>query len=360
MWNFLLTTPTGELVGELTNARERSLQLGLSRTSLANFRQNWEDPLSEDLLRGAETLLQVYDDEKVLRFHGRPVSLEATADGDEKLLAATFAGPTWNWQYRVVGRSANASTASGTRAAIAKTLIDAANAEGTTRARTTATSAGSTVTNFNYGPYESLWEAVRRSAEGLDGYDWIETPEPWNDGYIAHWTTADLLGAEQPDTVFEYAGGRSNVQQLTWNRDWSTMANQLWHLADGGIDAPGSNGATLTASDSASAVSYGLFQAVVEAQGIVTAELRNQLLQDHLRVRAEPREVYTFTPDIADPGRPGRVPVFNTDYTIGDLVVLRCQEGPLFDGYVRVYAVTINIDDAGTASVTPVTVPEGS
>jgi hypothetical protein len=358
-WEFILTDRVGGHLGEFTNIYDRQVNLPLSRTPSASFRVRWDEPLADEIMHGHETLLKVYDPDKNLRFHGRPVSLEAVGEAGGQSLACTYAGATWNWQYRLMSEAAKAVVATtADRAQIARTLIQAANNAGETGIFPISFTCGSVLSGFSYGPLDPLSELITRLADALDGFDWVEQPVEWSSGVLANWNGAAVWGGTQENAVFEYAGGASNVVNFSWNKDWSTLGNHLYHVADDGLDQPGSP--LLQIANTNSITEHGLMQAVVDGDGIVDTNLRNALLADHLAIRAHPREVYTFTPEYDDPERPGRVPVFGRDYDVGDSVRLRCghENGTVFDGYVRVYSVQLAINSEGRATITPTCVPE--
>jgi hypothetical protein len=85
------------------------------------------------------------------------------------------------------------------------------------------------------------------------------------------------------------------------------------------------------------------------AQGeLLDSTMRTALVTQHVSVRAYPRRIVQFAPHI-DPDNTGRVPLFNTHYTVGDSVRLRVQQNDQLrvDTYVRVWGVSFEIDNNG-------------
>jgi hypothetical protein len=92
----------------------------------------------------------------------------------------------------------------------------------------------------------------------------------------------------------------------------------------------------------------------------VDKTLRNKWLEEVIRVKKNPRFVAGMTLDIQD--ETGRVPKIADDFWLGDLVNARAviEDETLFNGKVRVYQIKIDINDAGTATITPILVEEGA
>lgn len=355
-WTFELTDLQRNRIGEIRNAADRTVSIGLSRIDTASFKLRIENPLLPYLI-SSDCLVKVYDG-TTLRFWGPVTSLEMVGDEATGVsIAITASGPAWRLTKRLCGKSpAGALYTAQDRAAIAKDLIDVTNAENNTQIQTTGISSGS-LTTFTAGPYQPISQVIQTLSQTIDGFDWIITPVDGVAGKIGRFDAASIIGSQRVDTVFEYAIGKSSVRGFNLQKSWSDLANQLYHIPD---DGPASPSGVAGQQDVGSVNERGLYEDMLESQNITDAGLRNTLVGEGIRLRKQPRLVLTFSPDFADPNRPGRVPVLGTDYWIGDLV--RCRgayhDTVLFDGWLRIYAIQVALDKNGKATITPTVVDE--
>jgi hypothetical protein len=76
--------------------------------------------------------------------------------------------------------------------------------------------------------------------------------------------------------------------------------------------------------------------------------MRNTLLNEHLTVRRNPRNIITFQPSI-DPQDQGKLPQFGDIYDVGDIVTGRAAfNGSLrFDALFRCWGVEFTIEENG-------------
>lgn len=356
-WSFVLTALDGTPIGEILNASNRSLSLGLSRAATASFQIRAQNPRLLDLYQ-QDNLLQVWQD-STLRFWGPLVSSNYATqeDGSDPTIAVNAASPAWRLANRLAGKSGSGTLYTGDKADTAKKIIDATNAESDTGIKTVAVESGSLGT-YTAGPYKPVIECLSELAHGLDGFDWYLRPITETSGKIAEFIAGPVIGGKQVDTVFEYGVGRHNIRSMTFIRDLSTMMNRAYHIPDEGADSPG---ATVVTKEELTSIGYrGLFEGIIDPLGLTDTTLREAWATANVEVRSNPRLVVTMTPDIFDPGQPGRVPIFGTDYNIGDFVRARAvmYGTQLFDGFVRVYNVQIDVDDNGRATTTPTLVDE--
>lgn len=356
-WSFVLTALDGTPIGEILNASDRKVSLGLSRAATASFQIRAQNPRLLDLYQ-ADSLLQVWQD-STLRFWGPVVSANyaTNEDGSDPAIAVNAVSPAWRLANRLAGKSGSGTALSGDKADMAKTLIDTTNSESDTGIKTVSVSSESTGT-YTAGPYKPVLDCISELAHGLDGFDWYLRPTTGTSGKIAEFVAGAVIGGTQKDTVFEYGVGRHNIRSMTFIRDLSGMMNRAYHIPDEGADAPG---ATVIFKQNDASIAYrGLFEGPIDSLGLTDTTLREQWANANIEVRREPRLVVTMTPDIFDPEKPGRVPVFGTDYNIGDFVRARAvmYGTQLFDGYVRVFNVQIEVDDNGRAVAVPTLVDE--
>jgi hypothetical protein len=97
------------------------------------------------------------------------------------------------------------------------------------------------------------------------------------------------------------------------------------------------------------------------ASDIVVQELRWQILQEHVRVRKNPRQVIQFTPIRSDLAGTitHSIPSFGFDYDIGDIVTFRAavRGEARVDAKFRVYGADVSIEPEGEERVTLSVIP---
>lgn len=361
-YTFVLTDLLGTAFGEVMNATQRQVVIPISKPASASFTITETNPQLANVLT-RECLLKVYDG-ATLRFHGLVVATEGTPkDSGGMQVACTAADPAFRLGRRLSGQAASPAAITSDKADIAKQLIDVANSSAETGVQTITVTCGSTGT-YIPGPYKYTLDCINELADSFDGFDWQITPSEYASGKIGTFAAASVLGGTQPDVFFEYGGIRANIRTFNAQRSWATLANRVYHIPD---DGPSSPLGVVSASDVTSINARSLYETIEDASGIFDATLRAQLVQEVVGVRKDPRRVVTFTPDFQDDQRPGRVPVYGTDYNVGDVVRVRINPGgggnpstsALVDGYLRIYQMTIDIDANGKATYTPTTVDEG-
>lgn len=334
--------------GEITNFSSFNFFRGLSKVATVGFTVRLDNALV-DRLSACDGNIKVYRNGALI-FHGPIVSAEEQAEKDTQTLAVTCADPAWYLGHRVAGKSPTGTITSTatSRATIAKTMIDAANIDNETGIDTTTYtfSAGSAITH-KYGPYVLALPVLQELSSALDGFDWIVNPiQNWAGGSLG-WTTVKLgainmqtvLGSSKPNAVFEYGvGTRSNVLSygLTTTRD--QQANWVYHF--------NSNDSSLyTGFDIPSKNTWGLMEDVA-AGDFTDTTYRQSLVNEHVRVRKNPRTLVRMTPHI-DPGVTGRIPQPMVDYDVGDTITARfVHDGRVrFAGFLRVFGIRTSLED---------------
>jgi hypothetical protein len=354
MWTFVLCKLDGAPIGELQNATERALTVGLNRPAVASCTIAVSNELLSNLFV-EDTLLQVWEDQ-TLRFYGYVLTPELSAGetmpGTVKLNAAD---PAWRLARRVLGQSKGGTNFVGDKADSTKKMIDELNVAGETGIKTQKVESGSTGT-YIAGPYKEALTCINDLAHGFDGFDWYISPLDGAEPKLGLYEADATFGEERVNTAFEFGWGQNNVRALTFLRDKSNLTNRAFHLPDEGLET----GEVLSKEDAAAIAAHGLFEEVTDGFGLVDKTLRNKWLEEVIRVKKNPRFVAGMTLDIQD--ETGRVPKIADDFWLGDLVNARAviEDETLFNGKVRVYQIKIDINDAGTATITPILVEEGA
>lgn len=346
VWRSILTDQNFVPVGEVLNASNRRVMLPLNKLATSSFRVRLDNPLADSLL-GCKGWIKIYRNSE-LQFFGPVVSAEEAVDADSQSVSVNCVDSGWVFQKRLVGKSTTGTTfTSQDRAQIVKSLIQTADTENETHISTTSLgiSAASAVT-YTAGPYVTLMETLTTLATGVDSFDWRVQPlENFVNGSVISskvgaFQAAPVLGAQMPEAVFEYGTGRPNIQGYSRQVTRDTSANKVYQMTSAGPSS------VMSAIDTTSISDLGLLEALVQAD-LVDSTMRQQLLDEHIRIRKQPRSTVTFTPHV-DP-RGVRMPQFGVDYDLGDLVRGRAvyRNRVRFDGWFRVWGLDFTIEDNG-------------
>lgn len=354
MWTFVLCKSSGEKIGEVRQATERSVTMAINRVNTASFSIAGSNPLLLNLF-AEDTLLQVYEN-KTLRFYGYVLTPELSTGGDTQgvSIKVNAASPAWRLTRRILGQSKGGTNYTGDKAGSSKTMIDELNAIAETGIKTAAVSSGSSGTYVG-GPYREALTCINDLAHGFDGFDWYINPLEGAEPKLGQYEAKAVIG-EKKTAVFEYGWGTKNVRQMTFLRDISNLTNKAFHLPDEGLET----GTVLSKEDATSKTAHGLFEEVTEGYGLTDTTLRNKWLEEVIRVKKNPRFVVSMTLDVQD--GTGRVPQIGTDFWVGDTVPARAvvEDVTLFNSEIRVYQIKVDLDSNGVATVTPTLVEEGA
>lgn len=349
-WQFILTDQAFNPIGELLNIKDRSISLGLNRLDTASFKMRLDNPLSDSLI---ETMgfIKGYRN-GILRFYGPVVTAEEAGAGNEFSLAVNAMSAGWFLQHRYVGLSSTGVTygTATDKAAIAKNLIDITNSSGDTHIDTSTPVGSEASITYQAGPSKKLYDCITELGTGSDAFDWRILPiDNFANGVvtgtkIGSFVAQPLLGALQPEAIFEFGSGRRNIKGYNRAINRETQANRIWHIPSAGIklgETPPSR------SDASSITEYGVIEDVLQTD-ITDSLMVNSLLDEHIAIRRWPRQVLSFEPHIDPQGR-GTLPEFGADYDVGDFVRARIVHAGItrVDGLVRIWGVTFSIDDNG-------------
>lgn len=340
-WTWQLCDAGGAALAELTTATDRSLRFRRNYYGEGAFTITHEDDAAQLLLdslhnAGVPTL-RCYrrgasDAAGVLRFNGYLAALAESAE-EAASLTAVFRGPFG----RLLGdgpdrgrfTAASASFTTTDAGQIAKSLIDAANADGATGLATTGTIAATKLRDRLY-QYANAGEAIVNLTAVLDGFDFEEI-------YIAQGATLATFnvyasqGSDRPAARFEYGPGTlRNVRAV--ERATQPPVNVARVL--------GANGLAGVRSDAASIAKYGRW----DLQQAATDVIEQATLDDKAQalLRPNPVKTITFVPDLAISPLPW------DDFWIGDTIRFYARRGALQEDLTaRVNGVTIAIDDNG-------------
>lgn len=366
MWRFVLATLGGVNLGELRQASNRHVDLVHRGLDAGSFTVPLNHPLA-DVLSTGDALVKAYLETsagtKSLKVCGPVITVEENGDDQGNgTLAVTFGSVYWRMAFRLIGKStsgysdgtalAQKDIASMAGALITRVqLAEGANVDAGGDAGIRIGSI-TPVRNGWIGPwyYKPVNEAISEMANVLDGFDFDVLPtEPTPDStglQLGTFIAAPFLGEARPNVIFEYGCGKKNVSSYRKQLSNEGLLNYGYQLPGGFPE--NATETVLSAFNAASIAARGRYEGVVPGD-LVVPELRQQLVQEHVDIRKRPREVFTFTPTVSDGYEIG------VDYNIGDIVGARVKstvpgsEEIRFNGSVRCYAASFDIDDVGAA-----------
>jgi hypothetical protein len=386
-WSFVITDRVGNQLGELRNATGRSLRFPLNRTPTFTFTTHADNPFASLLVDLDKILVKAYDDStgtKVLRFYGPCVGRDKTRNAQEGTIPISAAGVQWRLDRRLIGQNIAGATFGTTslslldRGEIMGRTIDALNAGESTNIwtvagdtgirRGTITASSSTyIENQRYVPAGTFLAGLSAT---LDGPDYVFRPvEPTADAtgvQIAALDVAPAIGTTQPNVAFKFGGPDGNVAEWKDTGDATGLCNRGVNIPSGWPDTATQQ--PIIWQDATATTDRGvLYEAVIPGE-LQSDDLRLKLVQENVRVRKVPKRIIAFTPVAEDPSAPietRRVPRPFADYNVGDVVHFRAierfpvtdtagtvigyTETPTVDLLVRVFAIQIDLDDAGVA-----------
>lgn len=366
-WGFIVTDNQFRPQGELVNASARKVAIPLNKLPTASFQVRLDNPLADTLVTTncyIKGYRLVRGQAPQLRYFGPVVSAEESADKDKATVAVNSVGAGWVLQKRLVGKSAAGTTWTTTdRARIVADasispigMLPQANNEGETHIDCASGPFTAASTATYTALYKTILDCISDLSVGDTGFDWRIVPL---DNYVSgavsstkigRFEAYPVLGSQQPNVMFEWGTNRSNIVAYTRQVDRSSQANKVYHNAAAGPDAPGFP--TVSAIDGQSISDYGLLEDLAQAD-LLDLTLRQNLVNEHVRVRRNPRQLISFTPHI-DPNDAGRLPQFGIEYDVGDIVRARAvyRARTRFDVATRVWGITFDIGDLGVEQQT--------
>lgn len=357
-WRLFLSDFDGNQLGEVVNAHDRVINRALNGISSARFTVRGDHHLAPSINSEEGLLLRAYDNSNVLRFHGAIRTVEDVVRGSDYSVTCTFAdaGVILDGRFDSTISIFHPTQDTGRAAWLcAKQRQDHATKYGISMGVIGDSESGSTVP-WQEEPYMHALQTIVELSESAAGFDWyinpIERTIVSGDACIGAWVLDGVIGTSKPNAIFEWGTGTNNIQDWNRTKDWTKLLNIALSIT-GEQDPKDSTGTRIQiqASDATSATTYGEHFDVIESFGIEDTGLRQELVDAHVAVRANPRQIYTLSPTSALIAQP----TFGVDYFLGDLVRFRAMYNgtTLFDGQVRVYSVEITIDDNGQELIKP-------
>lgn len=358
-WAFVITDINFVPLGEIIDASSRTVSLILNKVDTASFTVRLDNRFAPLLISSA-CFVKAFrwtnlSSTPTLMFYGPVVSAEEVGTKDVVTLNVNCASISWMFQHWLAARSALGITQTIPidRAGIAQLLLQDGQSEGpgpyNVDLFTGPWTAGGTSGYF--AQYKNCMDALVELSTNVGGFDWRVVPvDNWVAGavvnhVIGRFEAYPVIGSSKPAAVFEWGCGRNNIASYKRTTDRSTQANIVYHNAAAGPDAPGFP--TVVATDPTSIAMWGPMADVAQAN-IEDLTLRQALVNEHVAVRKDPRQLIEFQPHI-DPSDGGRLPIFGVEYGVGDIVPARAKFNGtvLFDLQARVWGSSFAINAEG-------------
>lgn len=373
-WTYIVTNLLGtQQLGEVTNARSRTLNFPLNRIPTAGFTIPGNHYLAQYFVDPTwDGLLKVYCDQQLV-FCGPVVSSDDQYDASVQMQMITVAasGPMWRLGFKLLGRDATglslASVASPVDVVIlAEFVLAGANADWPTHPTSsspyTGITLGSATTSGvtgSAGPYffKPASDAIAELAVGA--YDFEVSPvEPIGVGlvwpHIGDLNLQPRIGLNsatvQPSAVFEFGTSSANLASYGRNIDRSQMATLGFIQQPAASDHSG----TLYSVDDTAEGTRGRFEALIDDGGVQWNNLRQELADKNVAVRKQARQLVSIT------CRPNAQPQLFNGLSVGDdfKLYMKLNENFVLQAISRAWGIQLDIDQNGNETQTIAVVPQ--
>lgn len=358
-WQLILTDLAGTVLGEITGATERQIVIPHLRLPQLTFKIPVWHPLAKTVM-DTETLVQAWRTDRLgtkrLVFNGPVQGVNEQVDNVTQTIAATAAGPYVRLGYRVIGTSKAGiqfpTSGVADLGQIARDILTTTNGQEYTGI-SNGTLVASQTAATGVWHLKNVAEAIAELTTGLNSFEFEVKPTvPTDVAGVGGWpkigelNIAPLIGnVTRSDAIFEFGTGRANVAS------YERAVSRTGLLTRGYIAVSGWEVSTtddlISYEDTPARTARGLWEAVVPDAGITDAGLRARIVQFHVAIRKQPRQLITFKPAT------NAVPSPLTDFEIGDYVRGRSviRGATQFDATFRVWGVTFTLDPNGNESV---------
>lgn len=385
-WTYIICNRDGTTQREVLNVKDRQITFPLNRLPTASGRIRIDNPLAFSVM-DSDKLLKVYRG-TTLKFCGPIISGEESADNNEQIIQFNAVGGFYYVQNRLLGKQSSAwsyGTATAVagdpnsgpkkRSSIAMKVLNSVNSAGAATTDGggftgvlggTENGVGSAPANASYGPvtFSPAGDAIVELSQAYDGFDWEVTPtEPsvvaspvQNPLYTGGPVPTQLgtfntwyprKGVTRNNVVLEYGANRPQVSGYKRTSSKESLLTYGYILPPGWptSSTPGDNPLTATAAPGV-LDARGRIESVIPTEQ-TAANLRQQLVNEHVAVRQSARQVVTFT--LAQNALPSAFASYDT----GDFVRARAVMNGIvrFDYMFRIWGITVNLDEAGNEQI---------
>lgn len=349
-WLWQVTDLAFNPYADVTNSKEMRVAFLLNKVNTASFKLRLTHPASASIMENLG-YLKVYRDSRLI-FFGPIITAQEAGEGDVENASVhvNASGPEWIFAQRLAARTeATAKRVEGVEWSKRFTeYVEERNAENETHIDVASGPIGGGATLAYETPmYRPASEILNDFVNTTNGFDWRMTPiDNYSGGVvvgqkIGRFETANVLNIAQPNSIFEWGMGLHNVAAYSRTVDRSTLLNKAYHILSEGPEV--TNG--LVTSDptlgAESIAKWGLQEAVISAS-LVDVPLREELINEHVTVRRNPRQTIVFQPTSSP-----QTPTYGRDFSLGDSVTARIgyQGVARYQALLRVWGVSFELDE---------------
>lgn len=326
-------------IGELVQARGRSLQLALNKAGAFSCTLPLDDELT-DYVGEVETCIVISRDGETIwsgpvwglteTISASTASLQINAVGWQQILDKRVVRPNWNQGQPITYVDTDAG-------AIALDLLTRSNLDaigvGSPQFIFPGTAEITQPRTRTYQPFSSILAALNELTDIESGFDMSVDPD------TRELNIYTKIG-ETKDVVFELPGSVSSVNRTT---DSGRIINFITAYSSGG---------SWSESDIESVSRLGLFEEAQSLSDVLNVNILAAFAAGEILVRSRPLRIITFVPMPESIEQPYWPRVFR-DFNIGDTVMLSAHHGRVqFDRQLlRAFTMTVNFPETGGAAV---------
>lgn len=350
VWTFTLADMQRNRLADLTLTKERKITTRLNRPTSLEVTMEMLNPAMSVLMNEPNQHLLIQ-----ARRNGTLITQSEIAAGDMAGAAGTIKLSGTCTAYarlipRHIGTVSPREWISTRRATVASQALGDLNTDKDTLIVANVVDAGATGL-VSAGPYgfKPFFELLNEIGESDFGYDHYMVPDASTAGLYGTLYIQSIRGTAKPNVVFEYGTGQRNARD--WGLKWDTASRITRAISL----PPGTGYSPITRPTSALTAiedteGIGRREAIVESD-LYNTSLRTALLDEHIAVRQNPRQLFVIQPAISEQAA-GQPQPF-VDYDVGDIIEGRVYDNGVvyLDAQVRIYGITITLDENGTESV---------
>ena len=326
-------------IGELTQARGRSLQLALNKAGAFSCTLPLDDQLTDAVAEVETCIIVTCDQEEIWSgpiwsinetVAAGTASLQIGAVGWLQTLDKRVVRPTWNNAQPITYTDQDAGVIAFDLLARTNndaTLVSAPNFLFPGRADPTQ------LRTRTYQPWSGILSALNELTDIESGFDMLVDPVTRELNIYA------MIGTVK-DIIFEFPGDVTSVNRAT---DSGRITNYFTAYSQ----AP-----PQSVADFESISRLGLFEEAQSLSDVFDVEILRAFAAGEILVKARPLRIVTFQPIPESVERPYAPRVFR-DYTIGDTIMLTANHGRVRFArqYLRIFSFTVNFPETGGAAV---------
>lgn len=340
-WKFeLIRSYDLSRIGELTQARGRSLTLTLNKAGGLSFNLPLDDAMA--------VCVQEIKTGVMLSFQGTPVwsgaiwTVEEEVSSDSARMTVNCVGWLQTLDKRVIRPSWNSGNAmiytSVEPGFIALDLISRSNQDAFAASAQSyvipGTYEGTIPRSRTYQPWTGVLGAIEELTQVESGFDMYLHPVTRKLNIVA-------LKMRSTNCFFELG---NNVRRVSRQTDSGRITTAMDVFSSSGYQQ---------VIDTSAASEYGLMEEAVSLSDVVDNEILLAYAAEEVNIKSRPLPIITFEPMMYSLARDANPRPFR-DYDVGDLVYLTAVKGRMNikRQAMRLFSYTINFDENGSEQVT--------